>query len=127
MIGLLLAIINFEYDIYCMRHNAVLIENNPQARFHPRNTTMFAKVCRIVTALSTVLSIICLFMRHKYKLKWVNKYFSAEFRDPNHINFMYDEIINESQNEFGQRKRLFTKSFIFEVLVLMVCPIPYFE
>ena len=94
MTGLVLAIINFEYDVkYVPIPVDVATFNNPLE--HPRNTSLFNCTCRIITVLSTIFSIVCLYMRHRYKLKWVNTYFSAENRDPNHINFMYDEIINE--------------------------------
>ena len=41
---------------------------------------------------------------------------------------MYDEIINNSQkDEFGHPKHLITRYFIFEVVVLLTCPIPFYD
>lgn len=44
---------------------------------------------------------------------------------------MYDEIITHKDskpgNEFGHRTHLITRYFVLEVLVLSICPIPYFD
>lgn len=66
-------------------------------------------VFRLTTSLTTIISLACLYMRHRYMLKWANKYSTAVERNPNHVSFMYDEIINMKPNEFGIRKTVISK------------------
>ena len=41
---------------------------------------------------------------------------------------MYDEIINNpSKDEFGHRKHLVTRYFVLEILILLTCPIPFYD
>ena len=48
--------------------------------------------------------------------------------DPNNISFMYDELINESENfEIKRKVNLFDLGFIVQIFVLMAGPIPGFD
>lgn len=128
MVGLVLAILNFEHDV---KNNSEPIDKEayPDPMSHPRNTDYKSCIFRMIIALTSAVSLVCLYMRHLYQLKWMNKFLSSDDLDPNHIKFMYDEIINSSSsnNEFGHRKHLITRYFVLEVLALSVCPIPYYD
>lgn len=92
IIGLLLSICTYEIDV---THNLKAHDPKlyPDPMDLPRNVSKYACIGRWITIVSTIFSLICLIMRHHYILKWINKYFRDENRDPNSIYFMYDEII----------------------------------
>ena len=53
----------------------------------------------MIIALTSALSLITLYMRHFYQMKWVNNFLQQEDNDsPNHIKFMYDEIITQKDS-----------------------------
>lgn len=126
MVGLVLQVVNFEYDLHIVKES-INIEEHPNPMSNPRNTSSVACICRMITCVTTVLSLGCLYMRSVYRLKWVNKFVSSEDSDPNHINFMYDEIINEAKDEFGHHKHLITKYTVIDFIILSICPIPYYD
>jgi len=79
----------------------------------------------MITIVTTLFSFACLVKRHHYRLKWINKFFRDENRDPNSIHFMYDEIIQE--NRFFHNDHLVTKGFVLEVLILAIFPLPHLD
>lgn len=49
--------------------------------------------------------------------------------DPNKVSFMYDELINDSDSceSLKRRGKIFTFSFIAQVAMLMIGPIPGYD
>lgn len=122
MVGLVLSMINYEYVVVNTDHKKY--KDPMQLR---RSTNAWSSVLRLTTSLTTLLSVCCLYMRHRYQMKWHNNYSSSIERNPNHISFMYDEIINMKKNEFGLLKTVVSKQYIIELLILLIHPIPYFD
>ena len=77
MIGLILTMINYEYDVvmYKTRLEPDILKN---AMDDPRNAKNTTNLVRMVVLMTTVMSIICLIMRHYYKREWFNKYFQDD-------------------------------------------------
>lgn len=73
MVGLILAIINFEHDT-TISEDAIDLNVWPDPMKHPRNTNSTACILRMIIALTSVLSLITLYMRHFYQMKWVNNF-----------------------------------------------------
>ena len=92
MVGLLLSILNYEYVI--ANTDAIDIEKDPDPMKLERNTNSFTVICRFTTFFTSMISVGCLYIRHRYQMKWANNYSAQIERSPNHISFMYDEIIN---------------------------------
>ena len=81
---------------------------------------------RLIILATSILSVLCVILRHRYKIEWLNNYFPSE--SETHIFYFYHEIIAGAENDIKEnKKRYITKSFIMEILVLMLCPIPYFD
>lgn len=72
--GLVLAIVNYEHNIY---HDKAIInlKDFPKAMEHPRNTNSLTFICRFSISITTVFAMICLFLRQFYQVKWLNTYF----------------------------------------------------
>lgn len=121
-----MAIINFETDVI---HDQMVIdlEIHPDPMTHPRRTEPVKKITTMISFFTTIVSIICLFFREIYKRRWINKYINSESHDPSHINFMYDEVINDQKSKFGKDRKLINKSFIIDFIILAVSPIPNYD
>ena len=110
--GLLLSIINYEYVI--LSSPVIDKDKNPDPKLLERNTNSITVTLRLIVTITTLLSSFCLYKRHLFQMYWSNKYITSTEKNPNHITFMYDDIINLEKNEFTQRKSVITKHYIFE-------------
>jgi len=126
MLGLALQIANYEID---QDSNFVIL--NPEkykwhAMLEPRNRKSTTNMLRLIIMITSLLAIGTLITRHYYKMQWINKYLDDD--DENHIYYQYNEVIIGKQTDgIKPHKRLITKSFIFEFLLLCIFPIPYFD
>ena len=124
-IGLALTMLNYEYDVVMFKTK---LEPSliPNAMDDVRNAKSWTNTIRIVIFLTTIMAIICLIMRHHYKIEWFNKYFQDDSETA--IYCQYNEIImGRNSNEVKHRKRLFRRNLFMEIAMLMVCPIPFFD
>lgn len=81
---------------------------------------------RLIILAASILSVICVILRHRYKIEWLNNYFPSD--SETHIFYYYHEIIAGADKDIkANKKRYLTKWFIAEILVLLICPIPYFD
>ena len=81
---------------------------------------------RLIILITTALAIVCLIVRHYYKIQWLNKYFQED--QETHIYYQYNEvIIGNHKDNIIERKKMFNKEFFFEILILIICPIPYWD
>lgn len=89
---------------------------------------------RWIILLSSILSLICLIIRHTFKNKWQNKYFNRLGNDDKSLHFYYNSSIMSSLGSITSPKKfklrtnkLTNKAFFFEVIVLLIFPYPGFE
>jgi hypothetical protein len=80
-------------------------------------------IVRWIILATTILSEICLCMRHFYKVKWLNNYFLQD--NNNSIYFHYNQSI--AGDNIFEHKRVISRGFFFEFLILLICPIPHFD
>ena len=81
---------------------------------------------RLIIMITSLLAIVCLTTRHYYKMIWMNNYLDEN--DENHIYYQYNEVIIGSTSEsIKPKKKLINKTFIFEVILLLIFPIPYHD
>ena len=73
--------------------------------------------------ISNFFAVACLFARQYYRIKWVNNF---RIDNDERIFFQYNQEIVNSR-VFEHKKRFFTMNFMFEVTLLMVSPIPYYD
>ena len=112
MTGLLLSIINYEHMIL----NTAWIDSKsvPDPNNLERNTNYTTVTLRLIISITTCISSFCLYKRHLYQMSWSNKYISSTEKNPNHISFMYDDIINLEKNEFTERTSILTRTYLLE-------------
>lgn len=70
-------------------------------------------------------------MRQWYRRNWMNTYFrNASKGDPSSIEFMHteqEEDYEDPPEDFGHGEHLFNKTFISEVILLLMIPIPGYD
>ena len=139
MIGLFIGIINYERDIR-EHKNPVNLKDYPNAMDHPRNSSPFVQVCRCIIVITTMISIVILFLKQNYRKVWLNSYFSDKKKsDPSQVELMHQEeeedyIENEEDDDgadkdqdFGHGEHLITRQFLLEVAMLAIVPIPCYD
>ena len=125
MIGLALAVANYEIEINDYK-TALDPEKYKDAMEDPRNSKDTTNLVRLIILITTILAIVCLIVRHYYKIEWLNKYFQED--QETHIYYQYNEvIIGKHADNIIERKKMFNKEFFFEILILLICPIPYWD
>jgi hypothetical protein len=125
MIGLALAVANYEIDIVNFQ-TKLDPDRIPNAMDDPRNAKDSTNLVRLIILITTILAIVCLIIRHYYKIEWLNKYFQDD--QETHIYYQYNEvIIGKGADNIIERKRMINKEFFFEIFILMICPIPYWD
>jgi hypothetical protein len=125
MIGLALAVANYEVDMYS-NFSPLNPDLYPNAMDDPRNMKASTNMIRLIIMITTLLAIGCLVTRHYYKVVWLNKYFMQD--SETHIYFQYQEVMQKNQNDLAiKQKKLLSRSLVLEILILMVCPIPYID
>lgn len=126
MLGLSLQVANYEID---QDSNFTLldpIKYKGDAMLEPRNQKTTTNMLRLIIMITSLLAIVCLTTRHYYKMIWMNNYLDEN--DENHIYYQYNEVIIGSTSEsIKPKKKLINKTFIFEVILLLIFPIPYHD
>lgn len=60
-----------------------------------RNVSSFQFFSKMTILYTTLASIVCLLFREYHKMNWCNKFINNQPEDPNHIYFMYDDVIDD--------------------------------
>lgn len=125
MIGLALAVANYEIEM--LEDFGEYEPNNFSKDRHPHPKNLQRNMVKVIVFVTTVLAVGCLTMRHYYKILWLNKYFHQD--NETHLYYQFNEIIigKDPAEAIMERKRFLTKTFFMEVLILMICPLPYVE
>ena len=90
-IGLVISLMNHEYAVYNFDEHGIDVNKWPNAMEHPRVTSSVTCACRMTVVFLSVAAIGCLFIRQRYKTKWLNSYFNnVDSKDPSMV-----ELINE--------------------------------
>lgn len=92
----------------------------------PRNLKPTTNMFRLIVMITSLLSAGCLVMKHYYKVLWLNEHFHQE--TDTHIYVQYQEVLMDTQmHNLKKREKFFNFWIVIEVLVLLVCPIPYYD
>jgi hypothetical protein len=108
-------------------------------RFQKNYTLPF----RSVTFVSTIAALYTLVVRHLIKLRWIEK-FNVKGKKIERIYLQYEEEIvgdpRESMSHYTylgssakpllnehRRKLIVRKNFITDLLILIICPVPFYE
>jgi hypothetical protein len=80
---------------------------------------------------------ISLLLRKYYRIVWINNYTNSEFKVSNQFKYLNEEfnniILNVDPNtggkpfKFLKNKKFFTVGLLFESLIMLLCPLPFFE
>ena len=125
MIGLALAVANYEIEM-SSQYELLQPNRHKNAMDDPRNQKTATNMVRMIILITTLLAVGCLFMRHHYKIQWLNLYFQQD--SDTHIYYQYNEVIIGSLNDnMVERKRLWNRGFVTEIAILMISPIPYID
>ena len=104
LFGLIIGMINYEYGVYVIK-DVLNPEKYPDPMEDPRNNSMVSQICRIAITTTSIMACICLYFRQKFKINWSSKFMCTDnIADPNNVSFMYDELINETDECGIQRK-----------------------
>ena len=91
MIGLAIGIINYENDIE-QHLNPIDMEEYPLAINHPRNTSKFSIICRLIICITTATSVVVMFLKQYYRRMWITNYFKGkQIGHPSQIGLMHQE------------------------------------
>ena len=74
MIGLALAVANYEIEM-SSQYELLDPKLHKNAMDDPRNQKTATNMVRMIILITTLLAVGCLFMRHYYKVQWLNLYF----------------------------------------------------
>ena len=125
MIGLALAVANYEIEM-SSQYELLDPKTHKNAMDDPRNQKTATNMVRMIILITTLLAVCCLFMRHYYKIQWLNLYFQQD--SDTHIYYQYNEvIIGNNEDYMIESKKLWNKGFISEIAILLISPIPYFD
>ena len=92
----------------------------------PRNQHWTTNIVRLSIALTSILAIACVCIRQYYKVEWINKYLQKD--NQSHISYQYNQIIRGKHcDSIDDDNVYFESSFIYEVLILSVFPLPYYD
>ena len=147
--GLSIGIINYEVDVYRFEVMSFFTENfHDDLTLKAMNSDRFlawhTPVLRWVIFISTLMALACLIMRHYYKIQWLNQFFRTiqqvqteskkqKERSGSSLFLFYNQAItgsglNIQYREAAQKtKKLFNKSLLFEIILLGVIPLPFYE
>lgn len=134
MFGLLLAIVDKEYHIRTYTE-IIDIKTYPDANMLPRVTDWNTDVTRISITITTVMAMMCLIIHQYYNGEWMETYFAeGSAPDPSRIEFLHYETEDKfmsKKKKFGSDNSILNnfayKKFFFEMFILMVQPIPYWD
>ena len=126
MIGLTLALVNYEIDIANDQIPLDPSKYGDNAMLEPRNQKPTTNMFRLIVMITSLLSAGCLIMKHYYKVLWLNEHFHQE--TDTHIYVQYQEVLMDTQmHNLKKKEKFFNSWIVIEVLVLLVCPIPYYD
>ena len=87
---------------------------------------MTTTLVRLLATMTTVLACICLIMRHKTKIDWLNNYFVRD--DVTHIFAQYHELIAGADRDIREGSASFLSgTLLMELLILIPLPIPWYD
>ena len=85
ILGLIIAIINYELDIYNKEQLDIedpeaIIKEGKSAMSMLKFTDPYTKGMRWTILASSMISLFCLIKRHQYKILWINLYFNVSLK-----------------------------------------------
>lgn len=102
------------------------IEMWPNAMDDPYNREKSTNVARMFVCVLSFFAIICLFQRHYYKCMWKKLYFVSD--SYTRLYFRYSEVTSDEMDLYKPiHIELFNENLLFEVMILLANPIPYFD
>lgn len=131
--GLLLGIIAYELDI-ANSHQIFRIdrEKYPDPLKHPRNMNKWTQPLRLAIAIMSLLAIMMVIIKQYFMVRWMNEFFpkqDAYTREgqPNLFVAYNENIAGNKRNQFLETYSVIDNVLIFEIFVLLLVPIPYFD
>lgn len=97
MVGLVLAIIDYEFDVQIryVKPDPIAF---PNAMDDERNQHKFTHMIRLINLITTLIAVYSLFKRQMVKVEWVNTYFAVADQEAL-IFYQYDDIIVGNESE----------------------------
>lgn len=125
LFGLGFGVIYYEHALAA--HSGPL---NPEQYPNPldleRNTGTINIVCKLVIMITTIIAMICLYLRQQSAVEWVSRFQLDDHGSQQGFHFLNEEFIG--LRESGHiRDSIFTNKFIAEMLLLMVIPVPFYD
>lgn len=110
----------------------------PYAMLHPRNTSLMTATCRLVTLVTTIFALFCLYVSNVYKNMWYDRWLKKSSTNPMKIQFIYWQEENMIDEPSGGQSYIggfcesikmfrFSKELLMEIIILSICPIPFFD
>ena len=131
--GLVLAVLQYEYGHHLnagAQSEVYDMDMYPDPMDHPLNSFSWTNPIRMVIAVSSLLAFYFLIVRHYYKRKWLNEFFaSAHNRKTQGVPDLFRQYNDEITGRMvpDSSRSIFTWSFLIEVLILLIFPIPYYD
>lgn len=124
MIGLLIYIVHYEAVICKTPYEKTIIR--PDGMEDQRNQHTSTNIVRLSIALTSILAITCICMRQYYKVLWINRYLQTD--NQSHISYQYNQIIRGKHcDSIDDDNEYFDSNFLYEVLILCLFPVPYYD
>lgn len=135
--GLVMAIISYDHGV--LKYDVdkgINKEAYPIASEHPRVTNYTTCFLRIAILLTTIISIVFLLLRQKYKMQWLGTYFSGiESQHPSAVEYMHfdpeSKFVQDEDGDDetlqGDNQHMFTKDTIIELITMVMIPLPGFD
>jgi len=123
-----MGITGFEMDVKCMAKNLECRtpEINGNAMMSVRFMQNHIYVFRLLIFITSLLGVACLFIRQHYKNEWFRLSKNQGIDSQNIFSF-YSIQDQMTGNMKDYNNRRCSKFFIFELLILLICPIPFYE
>ena len=115
--GLFIAILNYELDILNKKmiiYNINLLEQNKIVNAMESDIFIngYNIPIRYLMAVTTILSIVSLVLRHQQKVKWINEYFNLSLQREKHhaarsLHYYYNQAIMGNSDDLMQSRKDF--------------------
>ena len=133
LIGLMLAIVDYEYT-WVIANQQVKARGNytDSEEFAEQQAMMRVELAdvnfvRVVIAIISVLGVISLSFRHYRKAMWLNEDLPSEMTQNLYTHNMFDLDYDVKHGLMFKRRIWFGSRFWIEAFCLLVCPIPYWD
>lgn len=92
----------------------------------PMNANKYTNIVRMLVLMLSVFGTVCLVLRHKYKTEWKLKYFNDDFYI--YAYYKYQDSLSNLNNQYTpETTSMFNSFFISELLMMLTCPLPFFD